>query len=79
VKQQHSLIDKKLFDLLTDQNTNNNEINNETLLTGKLKTQTQICEVDEMLNLFCILYFELRIVIVLYSFDELCELKYLIF
>jgi hypothetical protein len=36
---QHSLIDKKLFDLLTDQNTNNNEINNETLLTGKLKTQ----------------------------------------
>jgi hypothetical protein len=40
----HSLIDKKLFDLLTEQNTNNNEINNETLLTGKLKTQTQICE-----------------------------------
>jgi hypothetical protein len=39
-----SLIDKKLIDLLTDQNTNNNEINNETLLTGKLKTQTQICE-----------------------------------
>jgi hypothetical protein len=35
----HSLIDKKLIDLLTDQNTNNNEINNETLLTGKLKTQ----------------------------------------
>jgi hypothetical protein len=35
----------KLFDLLTDQNTtDNNEINNETLLTGKLKTQTQICE-----------------------------------
>jgi hypothetical protein len=39
-----SFIDKKLIDLLTDQNTNNNEINNETLLTGKHKTQTQICE-----------------------------------
>jgi hypothetical protein len=35
-----SFIDKKLIDFLTDQNTtNNNEINNETLLTGKLKTQ----------------------------------------
>jgi hypothetical protein len=44
VEQQLTLIDKKLFDLLTDQNTNNNEINNETLLTGKLNTQTQICE-----------------------------------
>jgi hypothetical protein len=41
---QHSLIEKKLIDLLTDQNANNNEINNETLLTGKLKTQTQICD-----------------------------------
>jgi hypothetical protein len=61
VKPQHSLIDKKLFDLLTDQNTNNNEINNETLLTGKLKTQKiKFVKIDEMLNLFCILYFDLR-------------------
>jgi hypothetical protein len=58
VKQQHSLIDKKLFDLLTDQNTNNNEINNETLLTGKhKKLKLKFVKVDEMLNLFCILYF----------------------
>jgi hypothetical protein len=35
-----SLIDKKLFDLLTDQNT----INNETMLTGNSKHKTQICE-----------------------------------
>jgi hypothetical protein len=62
VKQHNSLIDKKLFDLLTDQNTtNNNEINNETLLTGKLKTQKiKFVKIDEMLNLFCILYFDLR-------------------
>jgi hypothetical protein len=41
-----SLIDERLFDLLTDQNTNNNESNNETLLADKLKiqSQTQICE-----------------------------------
>jgi uncharacterized protein YbcI len=35
----HSLIDKKLFDLLTDQNTNNNEVNIGAVLAGKLKTQ----------------------------------------
>jgi hypothetical protein len=47
-----SFIDKKLFDLLTDQNTNNNEINNETLLTGKLKLKLKFVKIDEMLNLF---------------------------
>jgi hypothetical protein len=48
-----SFIDKKLFDLLTDQNTNNNEINNETLLTGEsTKLKLKFVKIDEMLNLF---------------------------